>query len=294
MAEHSHDHHHHHTIDPSKVNTAFIIGIVLNMIFVLVEAVAGFWQHSLSLLSDAGHNLADVGSLALSLLAFRLVKVKSTPRYTYGFRKTSVLVALFNAIVLLLSLAWIAYEGVQRLWHPQEVSGINISIIAGIGIVINFLSARLFSGDKDHDMNVKSAYLHLMADAVISLGIVIGGILIYFTKAYWIDPAISVIIAIVILFSTWSLLKESIRLSLDAVPENINLEEIKATALRIPGITRIEHVHVWAMSTTENAMTAILYLRADISAADEADVKKKYKHELEHLNIQHSTLETSR
>src|ERR1700733_13251613 len=161
--EHNHDHshshsHHHHAVDPVNMNTAFIVGIILNFAFVLIEVIAGFYNHSLSLLSDAGHNLADVGALGLSLFAFKLLKIKSNDQFTYGYKKTSILVALLNAVVLLISIGIIGYEGVQRLFHPQNTSGLNISIIAGIGIVINFASARLFFREKDNDLNVKSAY----------------------------------------------------------------------------------------------------------------------------------------
>jgi cobalt-zinc-cadmium efflux system protein len=287
-------HHHHHTVEPVNMNTAFVAGIVLNMAFVIIEVIAGFLNHSLSLLSDAGHNLADVGSLALSLLAFKMLKVKATEKYTYGYRKTSILVALFNAVVLLISIGIIAYEGIRRLFDPQAVAGINISIIAAIGIVINFVSARMFFKNKEADMNVKSAYLHLIADALVSLGIVIGGILIYFTNWYWLDPLISIVIAVFILVSTWHLLKESLRLSLDGVPQNISIPAIKTTAIETEGVIDFHHIHVWAISTTENALTGHLVLSPEITPAEEQQIKLLLKHKLQHQNIQHSTLETER
>src|SRR3954469_19891283 len=172
--DHSHGfgHHHHHQVELKSVNRAFIIGIVLNRGFVFIEAIVGLSIRSLSLLSDAGHNLADVASLALSLLAFKLLRVKSNQRFTYGYRKTTVLVALFNSVILLLSLGAIVYEAVQRSLHPEPLPGKTIAIVAGIGIAINFLSALLFHKNKEHDLNIKSAYLHLMSDAVVSAGIV--------------------------------------------------------------------------------------------------------------------------
>ncbi|MEO6547504.1 MAG: cation diffusion facilitator family transporter [Ferruginibacter sp.] len=276
------------------MNTAFVVGIVLNLAFVIIEAIAGLVTHSLSLLSDAGHNLADVGSLALSLLAFKMLKVKATEKYTYGYRKTSILVALFNAVVLLITIGIIAYEGIQRLFHPVPIAGINVSIIAGVGIFINFLSARMFFKNKESDMNVKSAYLHLIADALVSLGIVIGGIIMYFTSWYWLDPLISIIIAVFILFSTWHLLTESLRLSLDGVPLNISLAAIKNSAIKMEGVIDFHHIHVWAISTTENALTAHLVLAPEVTPGQEHKIKLELKHQLEHQNIQHSTLETER
>jgi cobalt-zinc-cadmium efflux system protein len=274
------------------MNTAFVMGIFLNLGFVIIEVVAGFYNHSLSLLSDAGHNLADVGALALSLFAFKLLKVKSTNQYTYGYKKTSILVALLNSVVLLISIGIIAYEGIHRLFKPQNIPGLTISLIAGIGIIINFASARLFFKQKESDINVKAAYLHLLSDAVVSVGIVIGGLMMYYLKWFWLDPAISIIIAFVILVSTWHLLKQSLRLSLDGVPENVSLEEIRSIASKMEGVKNIHHIHVWAMSTTENALTAHLVLSADINPQQQTKIKYDLKHALEHKNIHHVTLET--
>jgi cobalt-zinc-cadmium efflux system protein len=292
---HQHTHHHHdHAVTLTHVNTAFIIGIALNFLFVIIEVIAGLYIHSLSLLSDAGHNLADVGALALSLLAFKLMKVKSNKQFTYGYRKTSILVALFNAMVLLLSIGAIVYEALHRLLNPEPVLGTTIAIVAGIGIVINGSTALLFMSNKEKDMNVKSAYLHLMSDAVVSLGIVIGGIVILYTKWFWVDSALSIVIALVILFSTWRLLKDSLRLSLDGVPLDIKLDEIRATAMKLKGVKDFHHVHIWAISTTENALTAHLVLAVDTPLEEEHKIKNKLRHELLHKNIQHVTLETER
>jgi cobalt-zinc-cadmium efflux system protein len=290
---HDHAHHHHdHSVVLTNVNTAFIIGIVLNFLFVIIEVFAGLYIHSLSLLSDAGHNLADVAALALSLLAFRLMKVRSNPQYTYGYRKTSIIVALFNAMVLLVSIAAIIYEAVHRFLNPEPIPGTTISIVAGVGIVINAVTALLFLRDKDKDMNIKSAYLHLMSDAVVSLGIVIGGIIIYYTQWFWIDSIISVVIAVVILVSTWGLLKHSLRLSLDGVPENIHIDELKKLVLKIDGVKDFHHIHVWAISTTENALTAHLVLQRNITIEEEQKIKHEIKHQLEHKNVHHVTIET--
>jgi cobalt-zinc-cadmium efflux system protein len=221
---HSHGHHHHsHAIEPANLNTAFVIGISLNFLFVVIEVLVGLVIHSLALLSDAGHNLADVGALVLSLFAFRLLKVKSNENYTYGYGKTSILVALFNAVVLLVSIGAIAIEAVRRFIHPQQIPGTTIAIVAAIGIVINATSALLFFRDKNKDMNIKGAYLHLMGDAVVSLAIVIGGIVMYYFHFYWLDPVMSIAIVVVILLSTWRLLRDSLRLSLDGVPDDIDV-----------------------------------------------------------------------
>ncbi|MBK9982114.1 MAG: cation transporter [Saprospiraceae bacterium] len=286
--------HHVHSAALNNVNAAFIIGIGLNLLFVIIEGIAGLFTHSLSLLSDAGHNLADVGSLALSLLAFRLLKVKSTKLYTYGYRKTSILVALFNAMVLFVVVGAIIYEAAHRFFYPEPIPGLTISIVAGVGIVINSVTALLFLRDKDKDLNIKSAYLHLMSDAFISLGIVIGGIIIYYTHWFWVDSVVSISVAIFILFSTWRLLKGSLRLSLDGVPENISLDDIKTIARQVDGVKDVHHVHIWAISTTENAMTAHLVLGKNVSCEEEQKIKHDLKHEFLHLNIHHSTLETER
>jgi len=291
--EHNHSHHDHsHIAVLTTVNSAFVIGIVLNLLFVIIEAVVGFSIDSLSLLSDAGHNLADVGSLGLSLLAFKLLKIKSNNKYTYGYRKTTILAALTNAVILLVSISIIGYEAIQRFANPPALPGRTIAIVAGIGIVINFLTAILFLKNKEKDLNVKSAYLHMMADALVSLGIMIGGIVISYTHLYWIDPVISIVIVLVILFSTWTLLKESLALTLDAVPKDINLDEIKNKALKIDGIKGLHHIHVWAMSTTENAMTAHLVIDNRQDKEQISSIKNNLKHTLQHLNIQHVTLET--
>ena len=292
---HEHEHHHHdHAAALSNVNAAFIIGISLNFLFVVIEVIAGLSVHSLSLLSDAGHNLADVGALALSLLAFKLLKVRSNSQYTYGYRKTSILVALFNAVVLLVSIGAIAYEAIHRFLAPEPVKGGTIAVIAGIGILINASTALLFLRDKEKDMNIKSAYLHLMSDAVVSLALVVGGIIISYTAWFWIDSVLSIVVAIVILLSTWRLLKDSLRLSLDGVPSNIQLEDVRAAALGIPGVKDFHHIHIWAISTTENALTAHLVLPRAASIDEERIIKGKLKHELLHKNIRHITIETER
>ncbi|MBS1607438.1 MAG: cation transporter [Bacteroidetes bacterium] len=292
---HDHSHHEHgHPVVLENINRAFIVGIVLNLLFVVIEAGVGIYIDSLSLLSDAGHNLADVGSLALSLLAFRLLKVKANEKYTYGYRKTSILAALFNAVILLVSIGAIIYEAIHRFFEPAVLPGKTIAIVAGIGIIINFCTAILFRGNKEKDMNVKSAYLHLMADALVSVAMVVGGIIILFTGWYWIDPLLGILVSVVILIGTWHLLKDSLRLSLDGVPKDIDMETVKKNTLRVKGIKAVHHVHVWAMSTTENAMTGHFILEDGTSLEEEAKIKQELRHEMQHLQINHLTIETER
>lgn len=291
---HSHSGHHHGPAEITKLNKAFIVGIVLNLAYVLIQIIVGLSINSLSLLSDAGHNFLDVAGLALAMLAFKLTGSKATEKYTYGYRKASILISLLNAVVLLISIGAIAYEAAFRFKYPQPLPGITIAIIAAIGIVINGVSAFMFFRDKDSDINVKSAFLHLLSDALVSLGLVAGGIIIYYTKLYWIDPLLSIIICLVIIFSTWRLLRDSLRLSLDGVPDNINVEKIKAAALATKGVLNIHHIHIWAISTTRNALTAHLVLDNLISMEQAQQVKKELVHSFEHLNIHHVTLETER
>jgi cobalt-zinc-cadmium efflux system protein len=303
--DHSHDHkrddrhdhshglgHHHHPVNLKQVNRAFVIGIALNFIFVVIEVIVGLDIHSLSLLSDAGHNLADVASLAMALVAIRLLRVRATEKYTYGFKKTTILVALLNAAILLLSLGAIGYEALHRLMTPESaLPGKTISVVAAIGIGINALTAMLFFRNKESDLNVRGAFLHLLSDAIVSAGLVIGGLVIFYTHLYWIDPALSLVIAIIILYSTWQLLRDSLRLSLDGVPAGIEISKIKDAVTRVKDVKEIHHIHVWAISTTENALTAHLVVDKTCTMELITKLKHRVKHELLHRNIQHATLE---
>jgi cobalt-zinc-cadmium efflux system protein len=289
----SHEHHHHHgeIAELKHVNKAFYIGIGLNFLFVIVEVIAGLIIHSLSLLSDAGHNFTDVISLALALLAFRLADVKPSENFTYGYRKTTILVALFNSIILLVSIGAISYEAVDHLFNPQVLPGTTIAWVAGVGVIVNGATAFMFLKNKEEDMNIKAAYLHLLSDALVSLALVVGGIIIYYTHWFWIDAVLSLIIAVVIIKSTWSLLKSSLRLSLDAVPENVDVKKIENNISAINGVENIHHIHAWAISTKMNALTAHILVNKNLSMEKVDEIKREIKHELEHLNIHHSTLE---
>jgi cobalt-zinc-cadmium efflux system protein len=289
----AHDHNHNHaTSEMTILNKAFIIGIALNLAYVLVQIISGLIINSLSLLSDAGHNFLDVAGLTLAMIAFKLSTSKSTDKYTYGYKKASILISLFNAIILLVSIGAIGYEAFFRFKNPEPLPGNIIAIIAAIGILINGGSAFMFLKNKDKDINVKSAFLHLALDALVSLGLVVSGIIMYFTHFYWVDPLLSIIICIVIIISTWSILKNSIRLSLDGVPDNVNMQKVKENILKIKGVKDFHHMHVWAISTTQNAMTGHIVVSDNMRNEELIILKNKIKHELEHLNIHHTTLET--
>lgn len=289
----AHDHAHHHPAQAlTHVGRAFLIGIVLNLAFVVIEFVAGFYTNSLALLSDAGHNLSDVATLALSLFAFGMAKRKATAVYTYGYHKSTILASLANAVILLVAVGSIGWESIQRFMHPQPTAGYTISLVAGIGIIINSASAFLFFKDKDSDLNVKGAYLHLITDALVSAGVVVAGFIIARTGITWIDPLISIVIMAIVLYSTWGLLTESLKLSMDAVPTGIDTEKVTRFMENQKGVIRVHHMHIWAIGTTRNAMTAHLILEKGLREQEIADLKKQLKHGLEHLNIQHATLET--
>lgn len=288
---HHHDHHHHGPTTLTKINQALIIGAVLNTIYVVVEFGTGFYYGSLALVADAGHNLSDVASLLLSLLAFRLAKVQSSAKFTYGYRKSTVLASLTNGVLLMVTIGAIIWESLRRLNDPQPVAGVPVAWIAGLGIVVNTISAMLFFRDKDHDLNVKGAYLHLMADALVSVGVVVSGLLMRYTGWYWLDAVTGLIVAVVIFNSAWRLLADSVRLSLDGVPTDIDLADVQTEIQQVAGVGDVHHVHVWAMSTTENALTAHLVLQPGLTNAEALTLKREVRHRLQHLNINHVTLE---
>lgn len=284
---HGHEHSHSHTV--TSLNKAFILGIILNLGFVFAEFIAGFMTNSMGLLSDAGHNLCDVASLILAMLAFRLAKVQSNKKYTYGYKKSTVLVSLLNAVILLVAVGIIIAESIQKILHPEPVKGGVIIWVASIGVVINAFTAWLFMKDKEKDLNVKGAYLHMAADALVSIGVVISGFVILYTDWYLIDPVIGLIIAGVIIYSTWSLLHDSIRLSLDGVPVNINRDEIEQIIRSVKGVKDVHHMHIWAISTTETALTAHVVIDSDINQME--SIKHEIKDLLKDHTIGHATLE---
>jgi cobalt-zinc-cadmium efflux system protein len=293
MHNHSHaDHHHPHHAAPREIaGSIFVIGIVLNALYVVVQVATGFYTHSMAMLADAGHNLSDVAALALSYFAFRWARMKATAHYTYGYKKSTILAALINAVVLLVTVGVLGFESVVRLFHPQPVEGGAVAIVAGIGIVINLGSAMLFFRDKDHDLNTKGAFLHLLTDAMVSLAVVIAGIVIRYTGWYWVDGAISIVVLIVILIGTWSLLTDSLRLTMDAVPHDVDLAHIEQVILGVKGVESMHHLHVWAMSTTQNALTTHVVVDDTLSFDQKMEVVHLIKHDLEHHAINHATIE---
>ena len=285
---HNNHHHHHHIAPVQSLNGIFIFSIALNVFFVLVEVGVGWWQNSLSLLSDAGHNLSDVFSLVLVLIAFRLAKVHSNKRFTYGYRKSTVLISLLNAVILLVAVGAIVIESVHKFSEPVAVNGVAVSWTAGVGIVINGLTAFLLMHGQKSDLNVRGAFLHMVADTLVSFGVVISGIIIACTGWTVVDPVVSLIIAAVILVSTWELLSDSLRLAVDGMPEGIDRQEIERLLADNEHVIESHHLHIWAISTTETALTAHLVLD---DLANWPQVAEHIKHTLAEHGIVHATLE---
>lgn len=268
-----------------------IWSIVINLLYVAIEAGIGIYGDSLGLVADAGHNLGDVFSLVLTLIGFKLAQAAANHRFTYGYQKSTILIALLNAVILLVAVGVIIVESINKIKHPEPINGALVSWTAGIGIIINGLTAWLLMKDQKHDLNVKGAFLHMLADTLVSAGVVVAGIIISFTGFVLIDPIISLIIAAVILVSTWRMLRESLNLSIDGVPENIDVDRLKTEIERLPHIKSIHHIHVWALSTTTNAMT----IHVVIDSRDNEDevissiIKLAEKNGINHPTIQCET-----
>ena len=285
MTSPGHLHRHHHRI--SSLNRAFLIGIALNVSFVAVEFFAGLWYGSMGLLSDAGHNLSDVASLLLAMLAFRLAQAHPTARYTYGYKKSTVLISLFNSLILLIAVGVIVAESVRRMVHPQPIPGGVIVWTAGIGVLVNGFTAWLFMKDRRRDLNVRGAYLHMIADALVSVGVVISGVVIMHTGWTVIDPIVGRLV-VVIVASAWSLTRDSLRLSLDGVPAGIDVADLERRMTAVEGVEAVHHIHVWALSTTENALTAHVVLSDPCLLVC---VKPRLRELLAEAGIVHATLE---
>ncbi len=282
------EHHHHHTVVAGDLSRVFIIGIVINILYIIAEAGVGLWQGSMGLLADAGHNLGDVASLALSLLAIKLYKKAATKYYTYGYKKSTILVSLVNAVILLIAVGAIIVESVNKLIHPEPLEGFTVAIVAGIGVIVNGITAYLFTDHKDKDLNVKGAYLHMAMDALVSLGVVVAGIIIHYTGWYIIDPVIGFIVALIIVKSTWNLMTDSLRLTMDGVPESVDIEKIESAISEADGVASFHHLHVWAISTTDNALTVHIVIK---EGADQENVKNGVKEALAACGVNHATLE---
>lgn len=292
-AGHAHDHHPHghggHTHAPAQFGTAFAIGIGLNTAFVIVEAVYGYLGNSTALIADAGHNLSDVLGLVVAWAAVMLAKRPPSVRFTYGLRGSSILAALFNAMFLLVAVGAIGLEAVQRLFRPEPVAEMTMIVVATVGIVINGATALLFASGRRHDINIRGAYLHMVADAAVSVGVVVAGLAIMLTGWTWLDGATSLVIVAVILWGTWGLLRESTAMSLDAVPPSIDPVAVRGYLERCPGVTEVHDLHIWPMSTTEVALTCHLVIPS--GAPGDAYLFGITHHLHEAFGIQHSTIQ---
>jgi cobalt-zinc-cadmium efflux system protein len=286
---HSHEGHHHHHGDPNDHGRAFVIAIALNTAFVAVEFAYGIIAHSTALMADAGHNLSDVLGLLLALGAAILARKTPSGRFTYGLRSTSILAALTNAMFLMVACGGIAWEAIQRFSEPHVVAGLTVSLVAVVGIGINGVSAWLFVKGSKGDLNIRGAYLHMMADAAVSLGVAVAGMAMMYTGWYWLDPAVSLVIVAVIVIGTWGLLRESLQLALNAIPAHIDAVALEDYLRECPGVADIHDLHIWGMSTTESALTVHLVMPGGYPGdAFMDDIICTLR---ERFSIQHSTLQ---
>lgn len=285
--DHHHDHGHHHHI--ANYDRAFAVGVTLNVLFVLVEAYYGWKSNSLALLSDAGHNLSDVLGLLIAWGGFYLARRRPSQNHTYGLGRATMMAAMFNALLLLIVIGGIAIEAIDRFAEPVAIQGNTVMVVAAIGVAINGLTAWLFVSGNQHDLNLRGAFLHMAADALVSLGVVAAGGLFILTGWTWLDPAISLVIALVVLYSTWDLLRHALHLSLDGVPASIELESVRRFLSELEGVTAIHDLHVWAMSTSEIALTVHLVMPKG-HPGDEflCDIARELQHD---FAIAHTTIQ---
>ncbi len=281
------NHKHHHK--PADYNRAFAIGVSLNVAFVAIEALFGILSNSLALLADSGHNLSDVLGLLLAWGASFLTKRKSTRNRTYGWRSSTIMAALINAVILMIAIGGIAWEAIRRFGSPAPVSGQTVIIVAAIGLIVNALTALLFVKGRKHDLNIRGAFLHMAADAGVSAGVLIGGLGIVFTGRQWIDPVVSLIIAAIILIGTLALFRDSFNLALHAVPSAIDPKGVQTYLANLPGVISVHDLHIWALSTTETALTAHL-VKPDPKNDDEiiskATLEIQDRFDINHITIQ--------
>jgi len=286
---HGHAHGHGHSHAPANFDRAFAIGITINILYVLGEATAGLWTGSVALLADAGHNLSDVLGLAVAWGGATLARTRPTKRFTYGLKGSTILAALANALLLMIALGAIVLEAAQRFNAPPPLAGLTVSAVAGLGIVVNAVTAWLFAGGRHGDVNIRGAYLHMLADAAVSAGVVVAGVVIWWTGIGWIDPLVSIVIAALIFWQTWGLLRETVEMSLAAVPRGIDYDRVQAALLGLDGVTAVHDLHIWPMSTTEPILTAHLVM----PAGHPGDAFLDGVHELLHdrFGIGHATLQ---
>jgi cobalt-zinc-cadmium efflux system protein len=293
---HAHDptraHAHNHALHrPSSAsfNRAFGIGIALNTVFVAIEAFYGWKVDSLALLADAGHNLSDVAGLVLAWVGALAGRLRPDARHTYGWKRASIMAALINALLLLVAMGSLGWEAVHRLRSPAPIAGVTIMVVAGIGIVVNTATALLFVHGRERDLNIRGAFMHMAADALVSAGVVlVGGLALWFGWN-WLDPVVSIVIAVVIVVGTWSLFKQSLHLLFDGVPASVDLHAVQACLESLPGVDRVHDLHVWAMGTSEIAMTAHLVVPA--GHPDDAFFREAARQLHERFEIEHATLQ---
>lgn len=280
--------HNHSQSKDMNLGNAFKIGISINIVFVIVEATYGFFSNSMALVADAGHNLGDVLALVFSWVAIILSQRKPTLKFTYGLRRSTILIALLNTILLLGAVAFIVWETIERLGKPVEINSQSVIIVAAIGIVVNGFTAWLFMKGKKHDLNIRSAFLHFIADALVSLGVVIAGIIMVYMGIVWIDSVVSIAIIAVILYSSYHLLIDSLNLALDAVPENVNIEAVHNYLKNLPEVYDIHDLHIWALSTTDAALTVHLSTntKTDVSFITNIQHQLHEQFDIEHATIQ--------
>lgn len=283
---------HHHDHAPANYRRAFALGMVLNVGYILIEVGFGLASNSLALLADAGHNLSDVLGLGLAWAAHHLSQIKPSQRRTYGWRSSTILAALFNSLILLIAVGGIVWEALRRFGQPASISAGAIIWVAALGVAVNTLTAVLFYRGRKRDLNIEGAFLHMAADAAVSLGVVLAGVGIHVTGWAWIDPLTSLIVALVIFLATWQLLAESANLVLHAVPQGIRLDEVRRLLRELPGVESLHDLHVWAMSTTETALTAHLVKPA--AGDDDALLMQAAERLYAEFGIEHVTLQIER
>ena len=291
-AGHGHSHSHGHSHAPASYGRAFAIGVALNLAFVVVEATAGWFADSIALIADAGHNLSDVLGLLMAWAAVALSKRAPSARYTYGLRGSSILAALFNAVLLLVACGAITLGAIQRLFEPEPVQTGPMMIVAGIGIVINLGTALMFMRGGKDDINIRGAFLHMAADAAVSAGVVVAAFVVMWTGLSWIDPAMSLVIVAVIVVGTWGLFRDSLVMSLQGVPPRIDTAEVTTCLASLPGVTAVHHVHIWPTSTTETALTA--HLLMPDAPGDDLFLRETNALMVKRFRIGHSTFQIER
>jgi cobalt-zinc-cadmium efflux system protein len=295
-ASHAHHHHGHgeahaHAHHAGSFRTAFAVGIALNTAFVIVETVYGFYANSMALVADAGHNLSDVLGLLVAWAGGMMAQASPTPRFTYGLKKASILSALVNSLFLMIAVGAIGAEAIRRLFHPSTTAGMTVVIVAAIGIAVNGITALMFTRGREHDINIRGAFLHMTSDALVSAAVVFSGLVILWTGQRWVDPVMSLAVAVVILWGSIGLLKESMWMSLAGVPSRIDADEVQQALASLDGVVGVHDLHIWPLSTTETALTAHLVLP---EGSTDGLIRSAQRMLHGRFRIEHSTLQVER